>query len=175
MPTDDAGDDEAYGGVLGAFPYAFRATDSGLCKSYVVLGTLVAAGVTALFGLALVVLVANTLGSPGGTFTFSRAFFILVGLLVVAPIIAPSLLVARRHRRSGSDTRYDATIAACGYLFFVALYVGLVVSTPESQQSAVSGPLGGVVAALYSLPRWAGVVPPLIVVGLMALAHRVFG
>jgi hypothetical protein len=166
------GDDEAYGGVLGAFPYAFRASDSRLFRVYVVCGGLLAAAVAVLFALALVVLLGSTFSSPGGTFTFSRAFFIVVGLLVVGPLITPVLLVARRRRRASSSRRYDAALAACGYLFVASLYVALVISTPASQQQAATGGLAPVVEALYALPRTAGAGPPLSIVALMAGVHR---
>jgi hypothetical protein len=164
-------DDDAYGGVIGAIPYAYRTTGSYLCKSYVVVGTLFAAALGLLFTLALVVLVANTGGGPGGTFTFSRAFFIVVGLLVVVPTIAPILLVARRHRRTGSDDRYDAALAVAGYLFVASLYLGLVISVPEGMQTGG----GGVVGVLFDLPQVAAVVPPLVAAGVIALVHRRLG
>lgn len=166
------GDPEAYGGVLGAGPYAFRASDSTLFRTYVAIGGTVAVLTALLFGLAFVVAVFRTLGAGGGTFTFARAFVITVGLLVVLPLLAPVLLVARRHRRTGSDRRYDAAVAGTGYLFGLALYVGLLISTPPVQQQQPPMVLAPVVEALYGLPRLAGVVPPLLAVGLMALVHR---
>lgn len=166
-----AGDGEPYSGVLGAFPYAFRASGSRLFRSYVVLGGLLALLVAVLFGVALVVLIARTAGVGGGTFTFARAFFVTVGFAVVAPLVAPVLLVARRHRRTGSDPRYDAALAATGYLFVGSLYLAVVVSTPATQQEPVTGPLAPVVDALYGLPRLASV--PILVgaTALVALAH----
>jgi len=166
-------DDDAYGGVIGAIPYAFRTTDSYLCKSYVVVGTLLAAALGVLFTLALVVLVANTGGGPGGTFTFSRAFFIVVGMLVVVPTVAPILLVARRHRRTGSDDRYDAALAVAGYAFVASIYLGLVISVPREMQTAAAS--GGVVGLLFGLPQAVAVVPPLAAAAVIALVHRRLG
>ena len=62
QPADDSttDEDDAYGGLLGAFPYAFRSSDSLLFKSYAVLGGLAALLTALLFGLALVVLLSNT-------------------------------------------------------------------------------------------------------------------
>ena len=82
-------EESTYSGLVGAFPYAFRRSDSWLFRSYVVLGGLVAAVIALLFVFALVVLIAGTTGGRGGTFTLSRAFFIVVGLFVVAPVLAP--------------------------------------------------------------------------------------
>lgn len=170
--TDD------YGGVLGAFPYALRASESWLFRSYVLLGGLLAVAVGFLFVAAVIGVIAATTGGQGGLLTLSRSFFAVVGLFVVVPLVAPVLLVARRHRRSaegedgGSDATYDAALAGAGYLFVGALYLGLVISVPPAQQTAPTGALAPVVAALYSLPQPAGVVPPLVAAALVPLVHR---
>lgn len=159
----ETGADDAYGGVVGAFPYAFRTSESRLFRTYAAVGGLLAGLVVAFFVLALVTLVGRTAGATGGTFTFSRAFLLVVMVLVVVPLIAPVLLVARRHRRTASTVTYDRALAVTGYLFVGALYVGLVVSAPASlTDDPGGGPLGAVVAWLYSLPRAAGAVPPLV-------------
>lgn len=168
----DARPGEAYRGLLGAFHYAYRATGSRLCRSYVVVGGLLAFLVAILFGSSLVLAVADTLGTAGGTFTFVRSFVLFVGLLVVAPLLAPILLVARRHRRGTSTVAYDRAVAASGYLFVPALYLTLVVTAPPSLRETPSGALAPVVEALYALPRLAGVLPPLVAVVVMYLAHR---
>lgn len=165
-------DEDAYNGVLGAFPYALRASDSWLFKSYAALGGLLAALIALVFTFALVQLIAVTTGTAGGVFTFSRAFFVFVGMLVVFPLIAPILSVARRHRRTGSSTRYDATIAATGYLFLFALYLALVVSIPAEQQETPPAVIGPVVEFLYGLPAIYGLIPPVIVAVAMYLVHR---
>ena len=182
-PADapDAGEvDETYDGILGAFPYAFRASDSVLFRLYVLVGGLLAVLVALVFGTALVVQVANTLGGPGGTFTFSRTLFVLVGLFVVAPLIAPVLLVARRHRRTGSDTRYDTLLAATGVLFVVSLYLGLVASIPPEftldgevqTRPPATGPLAPLIRLLYAVPPIASPLVPLLGAALILLAHR---
>ncbi|PSQ42329.1 hypothetical protein BRD17_08920 [Halobacteriales archaeon SW_7_68_16] len=171
----EAGDGDSYGGVVGAFPYAFRTSGSRLFRSYAAVGGLLAAVVVALFVLALVTMVGRTASATGGTFTFSRAFLLVVMVLVVVPLIAPVLLVARRHRRTASTVAYDRALAAAGYLFVVALYVGLVISAPPSLTDGPgSGPVGALVAWLYSLPQVAGAVPPLSAAAYVYLAHRRF-
>jgi hypothetical protein len=175
--TGSPGDpDASYRGIFGAFPYAFRQSDSRLFKSYVLLGSLLAGFVTVLFVFAVIGIVARTTGTQGGVFTFSRAFFVFVGFVVVLPLIAPVISTARRHRRGTKGTvslaRGDYLLAAMGYLFIFALYLGLVISTPEAQQETVSGVLAPVATALYGLPRLFGLVPP-VAVGLgIYLAHR---
>ncbi|MFB6124185.1 MAG: hypothetical protein ABEJ78_12095 [Haloferacaceae archaeon] len=162
-----------YRGILGAFPYAFRASGSLLFRSYVVLSAVVAALVTVLFGLALVVLVGQSAGAVGGTLTLSRAFYVLVALFVVAPVVAPTLFVARRHRRGeAGDDAYDVGLALAGYLFLASLYVGLVATVPEAQQTTPTGALAPVARTLYALPPVAGVVPPLACALVIYLVHR---
>lgn len=168
----EASEERAYGGILGAYPYAFRRSESRLFRSYAVLGGLLAAAVTLVFGSALIQLVARTVGTAGGTFTFVRSFLIVVGLLAVVPLLAPVLLVARRHRRGGSSRTYDRVLAASGYLFAFSLYLMLVITAPPALRSEPSGSIAPVIEALYGLPRMAGVVPPLLAVALGYLLHR---
>jgi len=170
------GDDgDAYGGLPGAFRYVLRSSDSWLLRSYAVLGGLAALLTAVLFGLALVVLLGNTVGAGGGTFSFVRAFFIFVGLLVVAPLVAPVLFAARRTRRGRPDRRFDAAMAALGYLFVGSVYVAAVISTPVAQQQLPAGGLARtVVQALYGVPRLAGLLPPVLVALAMVVVARRF-
>lgn len=172
VTRDDTVPDDAYSGLFGAFPYALRSSQSLLFKSYALVAGLLALAVALLFGLSVVVLLGATATAAGGSFTFSRAFFVFVGFLVVAPLVAPVLFVARRHRRGTSPGRYDRTLAALGYLFVVSLYVALVISTPGEQQALVTGLFAPLVQFLYDLPRLAGLVPPLFVSVLIWLAGR---
>lgn len=186
---------ESYSGVLGAFPYAFRQSDSRLFRLYVVAGGLLAVVLTAFFTFALVVTIANTTGIGGGTITFVRSIFVLLGFLVVAPLIAPVLLVARRHRRSGGDTgdgtagadptsvaRYDAALGAAGAVYVLSVYLGAVASMPATfeldgepttrpEPSGVAAPL---VEALYAVPEALSWSLPLAGAVLIYLVHRRF-
>jgi len=167
--TDD------YGGVIGAFPYAFRATDSWLCRSYVAVGGLLTVAVGVLFVAAVIGIIAGTTGGRGGSLTLSRSFVAVVGLFVVVPLVAPVLFVARGHRRDderADRTAYDAGLAVTGYLFVAALYAGLVISVPPGQQTTPEGVLAPLVAALYALPQLAGSVPPVLAAALIPLVHR---
>jgi hypothetical protein len=164
--------ERSYGGVFGAGPYAYRRSESRLFRSYVVIGGLFAALLVVAFAAAVAVAVANTLGAVGGTFTFSRSFVLFVGFLVVVPVLAPILLVARRHRRGGSTRRYDRALAASGYLFIPALYLLLVVTAPPGLRDPPSGALAPVVAFLYGLPPAVGILPPLAAAALTYLVHR---
>lgn len=172
-----------YDGVFGAFPYAFRSSDSRLFKLYVVASAL-AIGLIALFvGAALVVLIGQTAAVRGGTLTLSRSFYILVGLLVVLPAIAPTLLVARRHRR-GNDAspRHEAALAIAGFVFLLSIYLGVVASMPETftldgemvTRPPPRGAFAPVVAVLYAIPPVFAWSVPLAGAALVGLAHYVF-
>ena len=169
----ESDDGDAYSGLLTAIPYAVRASRSWLFRGYVVVGTLAAIVVTVLMALALVVVFgATATDSGGGSLTLSRAFYVVVGLFVVGPMLAPTLLVARRHRREGSTRRYDMALGLAGFAFLGSLYLGLLTSVPPGQQETVGGALAPLVRWLYALPQLAGLAPPVFAAGLIALAHR---
>jgi len=128
--------------------------------------------VAALFLQALLVLLGGTVGVTGGTFTFSRAFFVVVALAVVAPLLAPIVSIARRHRHGRPDDRTDRSLAALGYLFVAALYLALVISAPSELREPVEGPLAPLIETLYALPPAAGLIAPVVVSVLMWIVHR---
>lgn len=179
-PGPAVADEDAYSGLLGAFPFAFRRTESRLCKAYVVIGGLLGAGLALFFTMALVVQVFATLSGTGGLFTFSRALFILIGLFVVGPVLAPVLLVARRHRRTGSDAHYDRLLAASGVLFLLSLYLGVIASIPPQftldgetvTRTPPSGLLAPLIAVLYAMPAVASALIPMAAAAAIAAAHR---
>ncbi|WP_129112765.1 hypothetical protein [Halegenticoccus tardaugens] len=161
---------DGYNGVFGAIPYALWRSDSWLFRAYVVVSTLVALAVSLLVLFALIVLIGNTAQLQGGSLTVSRAFYVIVGLFVVGPLLAPTLLVARRHRRGFARAdHYDALLALAGFLFLGSLYVGLVITVPPAQQTPGVGPA---VEFLYALPAAYGLVPPLVCALLIAAVHR---
>jgi hypothetical protein len=165
-------EDDGYSGVLGTFPYAFRRSDSPLLRSYVVIGGLLAVLVAVVFSAALIQLLAGSAGGGSGSFSFVRSFFILIGMAIVVPLMAPVLLVARRHRRTGSTRVYDQALAAAGYLFVFSLYLALVITAPPALRDDPSGALEPVVSFLYGLPTLAGAVPPLIALAVGYALHR---
>jgi hypothetical protein len=145
-----------YRGLPGAFPYAYRSSTSRLFRIYVVVGGLLSAFITVLFGAGVLVRLGKLAGVGGGSLTLSIAFYILVWLLSVAPIIAPVLLVARRHRLDHQDERFEPFVAMTGFLYIAGLYVAVVLlATFESN------PL-----------RFVAPAPPLAAVALMWAVHR---
>jgi hypothetical protein len=167
--VDTAESGGSYNGLPGAFPYAVRASDSWLFRGYVALALFLTVAIALIFTFGLIGVLAGSTGVRGGTFTFSRTFFLFVGVLVVAPLLAPVLLVARRHRRSVSTVAYDRGLALSALVFVASLYVGLVISAPAGLRDPTTNP---VVLALYNLDRLAGLAPPLFSIGLMYAVHR---
>lgn len=172
---------EAYKGVFGAIPYALRSSDSLLFRSYVVVGSLAGLIIGLTITLALVVLIGATSNVPGGSLTLSRSFYVVIGILVMGPLLAPILFVARRHRR-GLDVsdNYDTLLAVAGYLFLLSLYVGLVISIPEcfvldgetTCRDPPTGLFGPLISVLYALPAIVSPVPPLLSALLIFFLHR---
>lgn len=173
---------DEYSGLFGAFPYAFRRSDSPLFRAYALVGGLLAAALAVFFALALVVTIAATSNQGDGTITFVRSVFIVLGFVLVAPLVAPVLFVARRHRREGSDARYDTALAAAGAAYLVTLYMGAVASMPASfeldgemtTRPEPSGLTAPVVEALYAVPEALSWTIPLAGAVLVYLAHRRF-
>ncbi len=172
--------DDAYGGFFGAIRYAFGATDSRLCRLYVVVGTLVAALVTLVFALGVVTLIGRSVGNPGGLLMSARTFYVVVALFAVVPLLAPTLSVARRHRHGRDDARYDRAMAATGFLFVLSLYLGLVASMPPSfkldgetvTRPAAEGLFAPAIELLYAMPEPAWPIIPIAAAAIMLLVHR---
>jgi len=167
-------EERTYGGVLGTFPYAYRKSESRLLRSYVVVGGLATLVLTLGFVLALIYLLGGSFGAQAGVFTFSRSFYIVVALAVIAPMMAPVLFVARHHRRGDADRGYDRALAASGYVFLLSLYGMLVISAPADLRDPASdyGALAPVIEFFYGLPQLASLLPPIAAATLIYLVHR---
>lgn len=154
-----------YRGLFGAFPYAFRETDSRLCKSYILLSGVLAVLVTLAFLISLV----GILASPGG----GGSFVVLLALLVVAPLVAPVLFVAHQHRTAGGTGRYDVLLALSGYVFVGTLYAGALASAPDRFKTTDSlGVFEPVVRLLYAVPEQWGALIPVAGAVLIYATHR---
>ncbi|WP_227374692.1 hypothetical protein [Haladaptatus halobius] len=163
-----AGTDD-YSGLLGAFRYSFRASDSLAFRLYVFVSFVLGSFLAIIFVLALVFWFTEVLGQSALR-TTSNAFLGVIALFVLGPLFAPVLFVARRHRR-GETPRpaYDTLLALAGFVFVVSLYVGIVITVPPEYQSPNPGAVGGF---LYSLPQLYGLVPPLVATLLIFALHR---
>ena len=160
---------DSYRGVFGAIPYAIRNTESWAMRIYGVIGSLAAGFIAIVVTLGLVVWMGETAGVQSGTFLFSRSLYVIAGFAAVAPLLAPLLFVARRHRR-GDPVKpgYDRWLAYGGFCFLGALYLGMVISAPAELRDPTES---AVVSALYSLPQIAGVVPPVVAALAVFLIH----
>lgn len=153
---------EDYSGLLGAYPFAFRRSGSWLFRSYVVVSALLGAYALVLIALALVTWIANPTGRIG-----ERALLGVLAVLVLGPLFAPVLVVARRRRRAGDDRdRVDAALALAGYGFALSLYLALFISDPSTH--AVRGGVAPVATWLDGLPAVYGLIPPVVAAALLA-------
>ena len=167
------GGERTYGGLPGSFRYSFHQSDSRLYRSYAVVSGLLGLLITALVGLGLIVWIFQT-ADQSALVTLVRSFLVLVGLLIVIPLFAPVLFVARRHRkRFDVDERYDVALAAGGYCYVASLYVGLVITVPPDQQTTPAAAIAPIVELLYALPPAVGLIPPVLAaIGIYALHRR---
>ncbi|NHN60167.1 MULTISPECIES: hypothetical protein [Halorussus] len=157
--------------VADAFRRSFAETDSRLLKSYVVVSAVLGALFAILLLLAIPVWVLNTAGGSELA-TFSRAFLLVGGVLLVVALVMPVYSAGRRHARGTATARADALLALAGYLFVLSLYASLLISAPPAQREAPPAVLAPVVELLYSLPPTYAVAPPLLAVALVLLVHR---
>ncbi|WP_254766839.1 hypothetical protein [Salinilacihabitans rarus] len=163
--------EDGYRGLPGALWFAFRHSDSLLFRLYALVGAALAALIALLFALGLIVVIDAT-ADASATLAFSRSFVLLVGVALLVPILAPILLVARRHRRGADDARYDRRLALAGFWFCGWLYVGLVATVPPEHREAAGGPLGPVVARLYELPPTVGLAVVCAAAASIYAVHR---
>lgn len=161
---------DSYRGVFGAIPYAIRHTDSWTMRAYGVVGTLAAVLITVVVTLGLVDWMAETAEVQSGVFLVTRAMYVVFGFAAVAPLLAPLLFVARRHRRNDPvAVGYDRKLAYTGFGFLASLYLGMLISAPADLREPTSS---AVVGALYALPPLVGFVPPVVATFLLFWTHR---
>lgn len=163
--------DESRSILVGSFRRAFADTDSLLLKSYVAVSLFFGGLLALLLLLALPVWVFNTTGGSELA-TFSRAFLIVGGVLLLVALVAPVVSAGRRHARGTASTSADVSLALAGYLFILSLYVSLLISAPPDQRETPSALVATAVEFLYSLPSIYAVVPPLVAAALIAVVHR---
>lgn len=155
---------DEYRGLVGALVSAFRRSDSHVLRAYVLSAVVVGAFATVLLALGVVTWLAEP--APLG----QRALLGVVAILLLVPLFAPVLVVARRHRRGAGSRRADAILGLAGFGFVLSVYLAGLVSDPNPHE--VSGALAPVVATIDALPRRAWVVPPLLSVASIWLAVR---
>ena len=162
---------EGYRGVFGAHRFAFQRARSRLFQTYVVIAGIAVVLIALLITMGLVLLIARTASAPGGSLTLSRSFYIVIGLLVVLPAMAPILVVARRHRRQRQiATTQERQLALVGFVYLLSIYLGIVASIPSRfrldgewvTRPPPDGVFAPVVSGLYMMPQQLAWVLPLL-------------
>jgi multisubunit Na+/H+ antiporter MnhG subunit len=172
-PEDDAGSREEGTGRYSVVWRSVRTawgSESYLLRSYAVVGSLVALFVAVAVVLAFPSWVAGS--ASGTTQAFSRAFLLLLGLAVIAPLLAPALFAARRHRGGTATVRRDALYGLSGYLFVLSLYAALLISAPASMREEPPGVIAPAVEFLYGLDPIYAFVPPVLGLAVVVAADR---
>ncbi|WP_135827734.1 hypothetical protein [Halorussus halobius] len=171
-PEDSATDARASQSlVVGSFRRAVGETDSYLLKSYAVVGAFLAVLLALLLVLALPVWIFNTAGQSELA-TFSRAFLVVGGVLLLVGLAAPVVGADRRRAGGTASRRTDALLAASGYLFVGSLYLALLVSAPSGQRGTPPALIAPVVEFLYALPAVYAVAPPILAGALIPVVYR---
>ena len=161
---------DSYRGVIGAIPYAIRHTDSWTMRVYGVVGVVAALFVALVVTLALVVWMGETAEMESSIFLFTRSLYVVAGLAAVGPLLAPVLLVARRHRRDRSvPDGYDRTLALTGFGFLVSLYLAVIISAPVDLREPSDFVI---VTFLYALPPFVGLLLPILAAVVMVVVYR---
>lgn len=155
---------EPYSGLFGAYPYAFRQSDSWLFRGYVAVSALVGVYV----GLLLVLSALSWVASPG--LLGEKALLGVIGILVFVPLFAPVLIVARRHRLGLERVGADRALGLSGFAFLAAVVLALLISDPSDHGGA--GAVGAVFSVLDGLPATYGLVPPVVAALAIYLAVR---
>jgi hypothetical protein len=178
---DDAGaSSSTYGGLVTAFPYALRESDSRAFTLYAALSGLLSIVLGFYFAAAVTVAVSNTLGAGGGTFTFVRSFYVFVAFGIVAPIVGAVLFAAREHRHGRGDPVFDRRMAVLGFVYLVALYFAAVISMPPTftldgetvTRPEPAGVVAPLISVLYAMPPLSSILPPALVGVAMYLLDR---
>ncbi|MFB6253343.1 MAG: hypothetical protein ABEI06_01895 [Halobacteriaceae archaeon] len=165
--------DDIYSGIVGMFPYAYRNSHSRIFKSYLIIGGIIIGLISLLMVFALISIIGATANVSGGTIALSRAFFILVGLTVIMPLLTPIIGVARHLRyRENTSIRFEQRLALGGFLYIFLLYIGLIISTPAVHQQTPPRIIEPLVTGLYSLPTILGIFPPLVGAIIILIFYR---
>lgn len=156
--------------LVGSFRRVLAESDSRLLRSYAVVSALVGTLLALLLVLALPVWIFNTVrGSELAT--FSRAFLVVGGVVLLGVLVAPVVSAGRRRAGESATGRIDVLLGLSGYLFVLSLYIGLLISAPPGQREAPPALLAPVVEFLYGLPQSYGIVPPVLAAVLIGVVH----
>lgn len=155
---------EPYSGLVGAYLYAVRGSQSWIFRSYVVASAVVGVYIALLLLLGLI----SWIGSPVAF--GERAFLGVIALFLLVPLFAPVLVAARRRRRGVPDTQAERWLALGGFAFVVSIWLAMFISDPSDH--AIGGLLEPAVAWLDALPGAYGLGPPVLATALIVAIVR---
>jgi hypothetical protein len=155
---------DPYSGLFGAYRYAFRQSDSRLFRAYVAVSAFVGTFVSVLLVLGVI----NWAGSAGEF--GERALLSVIGVLILGPLFAPVLIVARRYRLGLTRSGFDRHLGLAGIGFLLSIYLALFVSDPRDHSAP--GPLDGPVSVIDGLPQTYGLIPPVVATLVIYLVVR---
>lgn len=151
-----------YAGLVGAYAYAARASDSWLLRTYAIASAAFGVFIALLLALAIISWTASPVAFG------ERMFLGVIGILLLIPLSTPVLVVARRHRRAATTAAADRWLALGGFAFMGSILLMLFVADPSSH--AVEGAFGPAAAWLDRLPDSYGLVPPVVAAAAIAVA-----
>lgn len=155
---------EGYRGLVGAFVYAFRKTDSWVFRVYAILSAVVGLYIALLIGLAIV-------AWAGTTMAFGdQAFLAVIGIVLLVPLFTPVLVTARRLRQGTSTEHAAVLVSLAGYGFIASIILALLITDPT--RHSIPGRMGALILVIQDIPRPFGVVPPIIAAVIIAIAIR---
>lgn len=143
--------------VVGALRWAVVDGDSWLFRSYAVVAGLLGVFVGTMFVLALPVWVIEAGGSALQRIGLGLLW--LIGLALLAVLVLPMLLAARRRERGRPERQVAFGIA--GYAYVGSLYLALLASAPPDLRDPARGPFAPVLEALYAMPAVSGAIFPI--------------
>lgn len=153
--------------VIAAVRSCWGRDRSAILRSYTIVGVLVTLFSLSLLVLALPTWIAQTTGTSA-TLMLAQGLLFLLGLGVVAAVLAPILLAHRRFPTPGEHWRFESLYGGLGYLEIIALYMAMIISAPPDTLGDVPTLLEPVVEALNALDPVLSIVPP---VGVLALLY----
>ena len=159
--------------VLAAVRSCLQRDRSPVLRTYAIVALVVS-----IFALVLLLLALPTwMAHPSGTsalLMLAPGLLALGGLAVIAALVAPVLLAHRRVPDPGAEPTTEFVYGLFGYAVVVALYAALIISAPEGARGDPPSGLEPLIEPLYGLHPLVGIVPPVVVVGLLLLVDRRF-
>lgn len=144
---------------------------SRVLRTYAIIAVIVSLFTAALLLLALPGWIAQTDGTSA-TLMLAPAMLLLGGIAVIVGVMVPLLLVRSRLPEAGAAPSRERLYGSFGYVFVLAVYVGLIISAPAEYVEDTAALVQPLVDQLNALDPLVGVAPPLVVFGLLLVVDR---